>query len=352
MNVGKITDARDQVLTTFFSLRLFISSMRPRSRASTNGPFLTERDIYSLPPRLLAMSRADDEASGGLGPPGAVAHRGRAPRRLGRHAGRGLAFATTVRMVARVHHHATHLGPLAHVARAPCLAKVLVLVIEVADLPDGRHASHRDAAHLARWHPDRGIATFLRQQLGGRSGGPDDLTTLAGGQLDVVDRGAERDVRQRQRVAHAGFRLRPRHDDIADAEAVRQQHVALLTIAVMEQTDPRGAVRVVLDRRDARRHAGLVALEVDAAVVLLLTAAAVADGHAALVVPPGAALLPFEQRLVRLLGGDLLEGRASHLPEAGRGRLVTAKRHRQTPSKNSIFWPGASVTMAFFQGVV
>ena len=53
MNVGKMTDARDQVLTTFFSLRLFISSIRPRSRASTNGPFLSDRDIGFLLPCYL-----------------------------------------------------------------------------------------------------------------------------------------------------------------------------------------------------------------------------------------------------------------------------------------------------------
>src|SRR5258707_14123275 len=53
MKVGKITDARDHDLTTFFSLRLFISSIRPRRRASTNGPFLTERDIGFLLPCYL-----------------------------------------------------------------------------------------------------------------------------------------------------------------------------------------------------------------------------------------------------------------------------------------------------------
>jgi CelD/BcsL family acetyltransferase involved in cellulose biosynthesis len=116
--------------------------------------------------------------------------------------------------------------------------------------------------------------------------------------------------------------------------------------------DPRGAVRVVLDRREAGRHTDLVALEVDPAVVLLLAAAAVANGEPALVVAAGAALLRLEQRLVRLVGRDLLEGRASHLPEAGRGRLVGSKRHRQTPSKNSIFWPAASVTIALRHGVV
>ena len=42
-----VTEARDQVLTTFFSLRLFIASTRPWRRSSMNGPFLIERDKVS-----------------------------------------------------------------------------------------------------------------------------------------------------------------------------------------------------------------------------------------------------------------------------------------------------------------
>jgi hypothetical protein len=57
MNVGKITDARDHDFTTFFSLRLFISSIRPRRRASMNGPFLTERDIDSYLPYFRCRDR-------------------------------------------------------------------------------------------------------------------------------------------------------------------------------------------------------------------------------------------------------------------------------------------------------
>src|SRR5437763_16249976 len=113
MKVGKITDARDQVLTTFFSLRRFISSTRPWRRSSMNGPFLTERDIFDLPP-LLAVTRADDQASGRLGATGAIAHRRLAPRRLRRHPGRGLALAAAVRVVARVDGDAAGVG-----ARAP-----------------------------------------------------------------------------------------------------------------------------------------------------------------------------------------------------------------------------------------
>src|SRR5215210_3508154 len=178
MNVGKMTDARDQVLTTRFSLRLFISSMRPRSRASMNGPFLTDRDMRSYLP-LLPAPRADDQPSGRLRPPGAVAHGRLAPRGLGRHPRRGLALAAAVRMVSRVHDDASDLRALAHVAGAAGLAEVLVLVVEVTDLADRRDAPDGDAAHLAGRQPDGRELAFLGEELGRGSGGPDDLTALA-----------------------------------------------------------------------------------------------------------------------------------------------------------------------------
>src|SRR5918995_7476936 len=104
---GKTTLARDQVFSTFRSLRLFMSSMRPSRRASTNGPFLTERLIY----RLLTPSvpTADDQLGGlVLLDAGAQAHGRLAPLGLGRHAGRLLALATTVRVVSRVHRRSAH----------------------------------------------------------------------------------------------------------------------------------------------------------------------------------------------------------------------------------------------------
>src|SRR5512146_1925445 len=139
------------------------------------------------------MPGPDDEPSGRLVDPGAIAHGGLAPRGLGRHPGRGFAFTTAVRMVTWIHHDAPDLGPLAQVTGAARLAEVLVLVVEVADLADRGHAAERHAPHLARWQPDGGELALLGQQLGRDARGADDLAALAGDQLDVVDRGAERD---------------------------------------------------------------------------------------------------------------------------------------------------------------
>src|SRR6476659_6653610 len=176
MKSGKMTDARDQVLTTRFSLRLFMSSTRPFSRSSTNQPFLTERDTAQASSGLrLAVARPDDETAGLLVDAGAVAHGGLAPRSLGRHAGGALALAAAVRMVARVHDDAADLGPAAQVARAAGLAQVLVLMVKVAHLAHGRHAPDADPTDLARGEPDLRVVAFLGEQLRRRAGGADDL---------------------------------------------------------------------------------------------------------------------------------------------------------------------------------
>src|SRR3977135_2155954 len=45
---GTIVERRDQVLMTFFSLRVFSASTLMRRWPSTNGPFLSERAISLL----------------------------------------------------------------------------------------------------------------------------------------------------------------------------------------------------------------------------------------------------------------------------------------------------------------
>src|SRR5687767_1691094 len=323
---GKITLARDQVFRTLRSLRLFISSMRPSRRASTNGPFLMERLIY----RLLTPSvpTSDDQlAALVLLDAGSQAHGRLAPLGLRRHAGRLLALATTVRMVARVHRRSAHGRAPAHVAGTSRLADLLVLVVQVAHLADGRHALDAHAAHLVGRQPDRGVVAFLCEQLGAAAGAAHDLAATTGHELDVVDLGAERDARHRQRVAGAGLDVGAGGHRVADSQAMRQEHVALLAVGVVEQADARRSVRVVLDRRDLRGHAVLLALPVDDAVQPLVAGALVPHGELTLAVSAGAAQQPLGERLVRRILGDLLERRASHLADARRGRSVTAKWH-------------------------
>ena len=172
----------------------------------------------------------------------------------------------------------------------------------------------------------------------------DHLAAATGHDLDVVDRRAERDVLERQRVADARLCLRPGDDSVTDVQAVGHEHVALLAVGVVQQADARRAVRVVLDRRQLRGHVVLVALEVDPAVEPLLAAAAMADGQATLVVAAADALLRLEQRLVRLVGRDLLE-RRPRLETTCRPRLAcrNAAASSRSPRRirSSGRWPAS-----------
>src|SRR5581483_1201997 len=96
----------------------------------------------------------------------AVAKRGLAPRGLRVAARAGLALATAVGVVARVHRRPANRRPDAEPAAAPRLAGQLVLVLDVTDLPDRGLAVHVHAAQLARRHADDRVVAFLRQQLG------------------------------------------------------------------------------------------------------------------------------------------------------------------------------------------
>ena len=107
-------------------------------------------------------------------------------------------------------------------------------------------------------------------------------------QLDVVNHRAHRDVLDRQRVADLGLSIWPRHHPIAHLQAHRRQDVALLAVGVDNQGDARRPVRVILNRIDPPRHTKLVALEIDDAIGLLVTATLVANGQSSLDVAPTA----------------------------------------------------------------
>src|SRR4029077_20295884 len=151
----------------------------------------------------------------------------------------------------------------------------------------------------------------------------------------------------RDRIADAHGRLFPALDWVADLEAERREDVALLAVLVMDECDAGAAVGVVFDGRHAALDAVLVALEVDLAVELAVTTTLVARRDATLVVPSGMGRDRLDQRLLRLVGGDLLEARDRHETTSRAGRLELAQWHcfYTLPNTPSIFWPGPRVTI-------
>src|ERR1700722_1979136 len=322
-----IMDRRDQVLMTVLVPFSFCTSTFFIRWSSTKGPFFRLRGISGCSlPLVLAAAAADQPVTGLVLMAGAAF---RLTPRANRVATTGgLALATTVRVVDRVHGHATHRRALALPAVAARLAELDVAVLGVADLADGRAALDGHPANFTGRHAERRVRAFLGQQLDPGAGRPRDLGAATGAHLDRVDDRAGRDRPQRQRVAGLDVRPRAVLHAVTLLEPLRGQDVALLAVRVVQQRDARGAVGVVLDVRDLGRDAVLVVPpEVDQPVGALVAAALVPDGDPPVDVPAALAVQRADQRLLWLTPGDLGEvGAAGAAPSRG-GRLVLTDCH-------------------------
>src|SRR6185312_7583112 len=289
---GMMVDRRDQVRITVFLPDSLRASTFLSRWSSTKGPFFRLRGISYLPaqcgivrsrvhsPLLAGTAPADDQLVGRLGAAGAALGLARGIDRVATTG--GLALTTTVRVVDRVHRDTADGGALALPPHAARLAPVDVAVLGVAHLADGRAAADVDVADLAGRHAQLRVRAVLGHELHTRAGRAGDLGAASGAELDRVHHGAGGDVAQRQVVPDLDVGPRTGLDPVALPQPRRRDDVALLAVRVVQQRDPAGAVRVVLDVRDLGRHTVLVvAPEVDQPVRPLVTAALVAGGHLA-----------------------------------------------------------------------
>src|SRR5690606_28227939 len=125
------------------------------------------------------------------------------------------------------------------------LADLAQPVLLVADLADGGAAVDVEAAHLARAHPHLRIDALAGHQPRRGAGGTGHLGALARRHLDRVDRGADRDVPDRQGIARPDGRIGAALQAIARHHPARREDVAALAVRVAQQRNVRAAVRVV-----------------------------------------------------------------------------------------------------------
>src|SRR5512139_1828931 len=323
---GVMVDRRDQVLMTFLSPVSTAFLTFRASPSSTYGPFLTDRPT-SFAPLPLFPAPLDDVAVRRGVLPRLVPLGGLAPRRARVTAAGGPPLAPAQRVVDGVHRHAPdgRTDPLP--AAAAGLPQGDLLVFEVPHLSHGRHAVHEHEPDLPGGQPHVGVLPLLREDLHDRAGGAGELAALPDLELDVVDQRAHRDVPDREGVPGLDVRPGAGHDRVPHREPHGAQDVPLLAVRVVEQRDPCGPVRVVLDGGDPGRYVHLVPPEIDDAVLALVPAPAVPDGDLPEIVPPPAPLQALGERPLGLLGGQVLRGEDRHPAAARGGRLVLSDSH-------------------------
>src|SRR6185437_744485 len=327
---GVIVERRDQVLIGFLSLTARAASTFLLRWSSTNGPFLIERAIY-IPLSLGRVAAADDHRIGPLVAARLVTLRRRAPWRHRVVPSAAAVGAATHRMVDRIHCDGAHRRPDAAPAHGACLADRTQAVLFVADFADRRAAIDVHLANFAGAKAHLRIHAFARQQLHAGAGRTRHLRALARLHLDAVDRRADRNVAQRQRVARLDRRLGARQQLRSLGDATRRDDVAALAVGIQQQRDVGAAVGIVFEPLDLRRDAVLVALEIDDPVMLLVAATLVAHRDVAVVVASRAALLAFDERRHRRA---LVQARVDDLderPAAVRRGLYFDEWHVRAP---------------------
>src|SRR5262249_34964574 len=148
-----------------------------------------------------------------------------------------------------------------------------------------------DQALLGGIEPQDDVVAVATDDLCIGAGRARDLPALAELELDIVHDGADRNVAERHGVARLHVDVLAGDDRIAGRDPLRRQDIGQLTVLYFDERKERGAVRIIFEPLDGRRHVELAALEVDLAIGFLVATAAEAHGGAAVVVAAAARAL-------------------------------------------------------------
>ena len=230
-----------------------------------------------------------------------------APRRHGMPATRGLAGATTHRVIYRILGNPTAERTNATVARTPCFTEDYILMLDVADLTNSRVTVLVNPADLTRGEADLRVAVVHRHDDRRTAGTSHHLGTPPGSQLQIVNGKPDRDGLQRKAVTHLRGRLRPADNSGSDLQSVGGDDITFLTVFVLHEGQTGRANRILLDRDHLRLDSPLIPLEIDDTNLLLVSLPDSSTRHATIGIPPSGFLAAEDQVLLRPRLGDLLE---------------------------------------------
>lgn len=122
-----------------------------------------------------------------------------------------------------IHGHAANLGTPSLPATATGLAELLAVMEDVADLTDTGPTALMKLTNLTGGQLDKNIIALLGHQLRRRTGGTNQLGTLADLHLNIMDDGTQGQIRHGQAVAELDIDIVAGLHDIADLDALGER---------------------------------------------------------------------------------------------------------------------------------
>src|SRR5471032_76901 len=343
MKSGMMVERRDQVLIGFLSLTACAASTFFTRWASQNGPFFNERVMCY--PLFLAAAR-DDHGSSTLVTACLLTLRLLAPRRNWMTTSCCFTFTTTVRVIDRVHDHTANGRTNTAPAHRASFTDFTQAVFGIADFTHGCTALDVHATYFTRAQANLSVGAVTGHQDHAGAGGTGHLGTLTWQHFDAVHDGTDRNIADRQAVARLDRRFRTIHHCIANGHALGCDDVLAFAVGVAQQGDIRGAVWIVFDPFHFRWNAILLTLEVDQAIVLLVTATDVTGGDVAVVVTTSSFRFFLNQGCERTTFVQVWVHNFHYATTAWGGWLHLNECHYLASSEKLISWPGFRHTKA------
>jgi hypothetical protein len=132
-----------------------------------------------------------------------------------------LSFASTMRVVDRIHDDTAHMRASPLPSRPTGLANTNILMVRIANLPDRCHAGRKDPTHFAGPESHLNILAIAAHDLSGTACTTNQLSTLARLQLNIMDRGAQGHAGQWQGISNANLSAETGLHDIPDLQPDR-----------------------------------------------------------------------------------------------------------------------------------
>ena len=128
-----------------------------------------------------------------------------------------------------------------------CLTDLNGIMLDVTDLTDCSLAVQSYEANLTGGETHLSHAVLFSHKLSLNTSGANKLCALTGIKLDVVDKGTNGDVGDRQGVTGFNIRIGTGVENVTIGNAYGSDYIALLTSLVLKEGDVCGSVRIVLD---------------------------------------------------------------------------------------------------------
>ena len=156
------------------------------------------------------------------------------------------AFAAAQRMGHGIHGHTTNVRAPTHMPRSTGLTQRDVLVLRVADAPNGRTAFNSHLPHLARGQYQRRPIALTGQQPSRGSRTANQLAALPGIHFNVVNIHTNRNSAQGHRIARHRLGITPIANDVARLQSDRSENVAQFAVLVPDQCNVATPVGVIM----------------------------------------------------------------------------------------------------------